>query len=191
LISQCLAVTSGGLRASARGSASRARCHRLQAPNITMLAATRGGSGLRTGKTSSHAGLCGTQVADAARHKPLGCDGTGVHCTTKVYYFPSQPQRPGISYAESKTECQPTNDCKLYSSKILDRSRDRKAHGLCPQAQPLRTSRRDHDPGHLPTRTAGLRSVRSAVAPGRARPRPHARPQGQERHAIRPSYPGG
>ena len=39
------------------------------------LAATRGGSGLQTGKTSSHAGLCGTQVADAARRKPLGCDG--------------------------------------------------------------------------------------------------------------------
>ena len=38
------------------------------------LAATRGGSGLQTGKTSSHAGLCGRQVADAARHKPLGCD---------------------------------------------------------------------------------------------------------------------
>ena len=30
---------------------------------------------------------------------------------------------------------------KLYSSEVLDRSRDRKAHGLCPQAQPLRTSR--------------------------------------------------
>src|SRR6266404_4654834 len=39
LISQCLAVTTGGLRASARGSASRATCHRRQARNITVLAA--------------------------------------------------------------------------------------------------------------------------------------------------------
>jgi type 1 fimbriae regulatory protein FimB/type 1 fimbriae regulatory protein FimE len=29
------------------------------------------------------------------------------------------------------------------------------------------------------------------MASGRARPRPHARPQGKERHAIRPSYPRG
>ena len=42
-----------------------------------------------------------------------------LHCTEKVYYLPSQLQRRGISYAESKTECQPTNHCKLYSSKIL------------------------------------------------------------------------
>ena len=33
----------------------------------------------------------------------------------KVYYVPSQLQRSGISYAESKTECQPTNHCKQYS----------------------------------------------------------------------------
>jgi integrase len=71
-----------------------------------------------------------------------------------MYYLPSQLQRRGISYAESKTECQLTNDCKLYSSKILDRSRDRKAHELCAQAQPLRTSRRDHDPGRLSSWTA-------------------------------------
>src|SRR6266699_7076838 len=92
-----------------RVSASRARCHRLQAPNITMLAATRGGSCLQTGKTSSHAGLCGTEVADAVRH---------VHCTKKVYYVPSPLQRRVISYAESKTECQPPKHCKLYSSEI-------------------------------------------------------------------------
>src|SRR4029450_5890369 len=53
------------------------------------------------------------------------------HCTEDVYYVPSQLQRRGISYAESKTECQPPKHCKLYSPKIPDRSRDRKAHGLC------------------------------------------------------------
>ena len=84
-----------------------------------------------------------------------------IHCTEKTYYLPSQLQRRGISYAKSKTDCQATNHCKLYSSKILDRSRDRKAHGLCPQAQPLRTSRLDHDPGPLSSWTASLRSPRS------------------------------
>src|SRR5215831_4742550 len=45
---------------------------------------------------------------------------------------------------------------KLYSSEIPDRPRDRKAHGLCPQAQPLRTSRRDHGPGRLSSWTSSL-----------------------------------
>src|SRR6266511_5905997 len=113
-------------------------------------------------------GFCGTQVADAARHKPLGFDGTGIHCTEKGYYLPSQPQRRGISYAKSKTECQPTKHCKLYSSKIPDRSRDRKAHGLCPQAQPPRTSRLDHDPGRLSSWTASFGGLRSPMVSGRA-----------------------
>jgi hypothetical protein len=106
-------------------------------------------------------------------------------CTVqKMYILPSQLQRRGISYAESKAECQPTKHCKLYSSEILDRPRDRKAHGLCPQAQSLRTSRLDHGLGHLSSWTASLRGMRSPMAPSRARPGPHARPQGQERHAI-------
>jgi len=62
----------------------------------------------------------------------MGCDGTKKAC-----YIPSQLQRRGISYAESKTKYQPAKHCKLYSSEIPDRPRDRKAHGLCPQAQPL------------------------------------------------------
>src|SRR5262245_35752488 len=86
------------------------------------------------------------------------------NCTENMYYIPSQLQRRGISYAESKTECQPTKHCKLYSSEISDRPRNRKAHGLCPQAQPLRTSRLDHDPGRLPSRTAGFGGLRSPVA---------------------------
>jgi hypothetical protein len=36
------------------------------------------------GPGTLHAGLCGSQVADAARHKPLGCDGPVVHCTINV-----------------------------------------------------------------------------------------------------------
>ena len=102
---------------------------------------------------------------------------TALHCTEYVFYLPSQPQWRGISYAESKTECQPTKHCKLYSSEIPDRPRDRKAHGPCPQAQPLRTSRRDHDPGRLPSWTAGLGGLRSPMAPSRARPGPHACPR--------------
>src|SRR6516164_2901819 len=113
-------MTSGGLRASARTS----QCW----------PATRGGSACGQARPSSHAGSCGTQVADAARRKPLGCD--CCNCTEKVHYLPSELQQRGISYAESKTECQPTKHCKPYSSEIPDRPRDRKAHGLCPQTQP-------------------------------------------------------
>jgi integrase len=50
-----------------------------------------------------------------------------LYCTQNMYYLPSRPQRRGISHAESKTECQPTNHCKLYSSEIPDGARDRKA----------------------------------------------------------------
>src|SRR5262245_64926450 len=89
--------------------------------------------------------------------------------TEKVYYIPSQLQRRGISYAESKTECQPTKHCKQYSSEIPDWPRDREAHGPCPQAQPLRTSRLDHDPGGLPSRPAGLGGLRTQMESGRAR----------------------
>jgi hypothetical protein len=41
----------------------------------------------RVGKTSSHAGLCGTQVADAARHKPPGRDGPAVTVQKKCIMF--------------------------------------------------------------------------------------------------------
>src|SRR5262245_53362916 len=84
-------------------------------------------------------------------------------CTEKVYYLPSQLQRRRISYAESKTECQPTKHCKLYSSEIPDRPRDRKAYGPCPQTQPLRTSRLDHDPGRLSSWAASLGGLRSPI----------------------------
>jgi integrase len=73
----------------------------------------------------------GTHLAGAAL---VGVHNSRSHCTENVCYLPSQLQRRGISYAESKTECQPTKHCKLYSAEILDRTRDRKAHGLCPQA---------------------------------------------------------
>ena len=66
------------------------------------LAATRGGSGRQTGNTSSHAGLCGTQVADAARHKPLGCDGPVVTVQKRCIIFLVSSNERGISYAESK-----------------------------------------------------------------------------------------
>src|SRR5215813_9758225 len=41
----------------------------------------------------------------------------------------------------------------------------------------------------LPSRTSGLGGLRPAMAPSRARPGPHACPQGQERYTIGPSYP--
>jgi integrase len=51
-----------------------------------MLAAIRGGSACGLARPSSHAGLCGTQVADAARHKPLGCEAR-CNCTDFLVSF--------------------------------------------------------------------------------------------------------
>jgi len=68
--------------------------------------------------------------------------------------LPSQLQRRGIFYAESKTEGQPTKHCKLYSSEISDRPRDRKASWTMPAstaATDIET--RYYDPGHLSSRT--------------------------------------
>jgi integrase len=41
------------------------------------------------------------------------------HCTEKVYYLPSQPQRRGISYAESKTDASPPNTVNCTVRKYL------------------------------------------------------------------------
>src|SRR5262245_30893812 len=111
--------------------------------------------------------ICDERRRKAARSGVVRRKPTNIkYCTEKVHYLPSQLQQRGISYAESKTECQPTKHCKLYSSEIPDRPRNRKADGPCPQAQSLRTSRLDHDPGRLPSRTAGLRGLRSPMASG-------------------------
>jgi len=121
LISQCLAVTSGGVRASARGSASRAGCHRPQAPNITMSGRDR-----RVGSADRQDLVACWDCAVRRSLMPPDVNhgdamGPGVHCTENMHYLPSQLQRRGISYAESRTEWQPAKHCKLYSSEIPDR----------------------------------------------------------------------
>src|SRR6516164_9477185 len=57
-----------------------------------------------------------------------------------------------------------TKHRKLDSQTALPHpTRDRPANGLRPQAWPLWASRRDHDPGGLSTRSAGLRGARPAM----------------------------
>src|SRR6516225_5205091 len=61
-----------------------------------------------------------------------------------------------------------TNHRKLDSQATLShRARGRAADGLRPQAWPLWASRRDHDPGRLSPRSAGLGGLRPAMAADR------------------------
>src|SRR5215813_4940566 len=48
----------------------------------------------------------------------MGCDGPG-YTVHKKCYLPSHLQRCGISYAESKTECQPTKHLNCTVRKYL------------------------------------------------------------------------
>src|SRR5262245_29033562 len=74
-----------------------------------------------------------------------------------------------------------TKHRKLDSQTALShRARDRAADLLRPKAWPLWASRRDHDPGRLSPRPAGLRGLRPAVAAGRAIRGPPARSPRQE-----------
>src|SRR6516162_3096336 len=79
---------------------------------------------------------------------------------------------------------------KLDSQATLShRARGRAPDGLRPKAWPLWASRRDHDPGGLSTRSAGLGGLRPAMAADRAVRGPPARSPGQERDLQRTSNP--
>src|SRR5262245_65648580 len=69
-------------------------------------------------------------------------------------------------------------------------TRDRAADGLRAKAWPLRPSRRDHDPGGLSPRSAGLRGVRPTMAADRAVRGPPALSPGQERDSQWAPNPG-
>src|SRR5262249_28033062 len=68
---------------------------------------------------------------------------------------------------------------------LFHRARGRAADGLRTPVRPLRASRRNHDPGRLPPRPAGLGGLRPAMAADRVIRRPPARSPCQERHSLR------
>src|SRR6516162_8626555 len=91
-----------------------------------------------------------------------------------------------------ETEIQKTHakHRKLDSQATLShRARGRAADGLRPQVRPLRASRRDHDPGRLSPRSAGLGGLRPAMAADRTVRGPLARSPGEEWNPQRPPNP--
>src|SRR6516162_8305065 len=107
---------------------------------------------------------------------PLGFD-----CSINVYN-PYSMRRAGKVYPhESDIQETHTKHRKLDSQAALPHpTRDRPADGLRPQAWPLWASRRDHDPGRLSPRPAGLGGLRPAMAADRAVRGPPARSPGEE-----------
>src|SRR5262249_24517943 len=87
----------------------------------------------------------------------------------KVYNLYSR-RRSGTVYPhEIDIQETHTKHRKLDSHATLShRARGRAPDGLRAQVRPLWASRRDHDPGRLSPRPAGLRGVRPAMAADRA-----------------------
>src|SRR5215471_12873180 len=92
-------------------------------------------------------------------------------CSINVYNPYSRRRAGKVFPDESDIQEADPKHRKLDSQATLShRARGRAADGLRPEAWPLWASRRDHDPGGLSTRSAGLRGVRPAMAADRTRP---------------------
>src|SRR6516164_1160978 len=111
-------------------------------------------------------------------------------CSINVYKLVTRPR--GGTFYPDEIDIQETytKHRKLDSQAALPHpTRDRAADGLRLQAWSLRASRRDHDPGRLSPRSAGLGGLRPAMAADRAIRGPPARSPGQERHSQCASNP--
>src|SRR5215472_7383044 len=125
----------------------------------------------------------------------LNCDRDALHAllydyAKKVYKLNSL--QPAVKVYPHEIDIQETHPKhrKLDSQATLShRARGRAADGLRPKAWPLRVSRRDHDPGRLSPRSAGLGGLRPAMAADRTVRGPPARSPGQERDLQRTSNP--
>src|SRR5262245_12164681 len=100
-------------------------------------------------------------------------------------------RREGMFYPDEIEIQEPhSKHRKLDSQAALPHpTRNRAAYGLRPQAWPLRASRRDHDPGRLSARFAGLGGLRPAMAADRTVRGPPPRSPRQERRSQRASDP--
>src|SRR5262245_35412757 len=111
-------------------------------------------------------------------------------CSINVYKLVTRPR--GGTFYPDEIDIQETHTKhrKLDSQATLShRARGRAADGLRAQVRPLWASRRDHDPGGLSTRSAGLRGVRPAMAADRAVRGPPARSPGEEWNPHPPPDP--
>src|SRR5262249_46537514 len=103
------------------------------------------------------------------------------NCAKKVYKLHSRRRADRVYPHEIDIQEMHPKHRKLDSQAAIPHpTRDRAADGLRPKAWPLRASRRDHDPGRLSPRSAGLGGLRPAMAADRTVRGPLARSPGEE-----------
>src|SRR5262249_54729648 len=106
----------------------------------------------------------------------------------KAYKITSKLQGWELYCDEIEVQKTHSNHRKLDSQATPSlRARGRAADGLRSQVWSLRASRRDHDPGRLSARSAGVRGLRPAMAADRAIRGPPACSPRQERDFQRAS----
>ena len=184
-------LTMSGRKCGRPRSASRAKCHRLQAPNITM----SGRDTRRVGSADRQDLVTCWIVRYAESLMPPDInhwDATGLVNTVqkKCIIFPVSLNGAGFPMRNQRRNASPPNTVNCTVRKYLTAREIEKLMDYARKHSRYGHRELDHDPGHLSSWTASLGGLRSPMASGRARPGPHARPQGQERHAIRPSDPG-
>src|SRR5262244_3435142 len=104
-----------------------------------------------------------------------------VDCSIKVYKLNSRQPAGKVYPHEIDIQKTHTKHRKLDSQATLShRARGRAPDGLRAQVRPLWTSRRDHDPGRLSPRSAGVGGLRPAMAADRTVRGPLARSSCQE-----------
>src|SRR5262245_13393278 len=111
-------------------------------------------------------------------------------CAKKAYKLNSLHPACKVYPREIDIQETHTKHHKLDSQATLShRARGRPADGLRAQVRPLWASRRDHDPGRLPPRSAGLGGLRPAMAADRTVRGPPSRSPRQERDSQRAPDP--
>src|SRR5262245_38249714 len=143
------------------------------------------GSAARQNEVGSRLAHPPRRLHPALRSRCAPCSRSSLYdCAKKAYKLnSSQPADKVYPHEIDIQETHPKHR-KLDSQATLShRARGRAPDGLRAQVRPLRASRRDHDPGRLSPRSAGLGGVRPAMAADRAIRGPPARSPRQERHS--------
>src|SRR5262249_13108816 len=125
-----------------------------------------------------------------SRAEPVGLSASRFDCARKAYNLVTR-RREGTFYPD-EIEIQEAHSKhrRLDSQAALPPpTRDRAADRLRPKTWPLWASRRDHDPGRLSPRSAGLGGLRPAMAADRTVRGPPARSPRQERDLQRAPDP--
>src|SRR5262245_2074335 len=121
----------------------------------------------------------------------MGRDRGSIDCSRKVFKINSLQPADKVYPHEIDIQETHTKHRKLDSQATLShRARGRAPDGVRAQVRPLWASRRDHDPGRLSPRSAGLGGLRPPMAADRAIRGPPARSPGEERNPQCAPNPG-